>query len=128
MKTAHVLNFIILLALLIFSCVVLEKLPEKVPMHYSMGGEPDYWEDKSLFSWFLLPLIAIGFNLFMYGLSFLIPRLSQKYPWMLNIPNKERFIRLPQEKKEPVFRLFKTVFYWICVPFNAFLISRLILL
>jgi len=119
MKTAHVLNFTILLTLLIFSCVVWEKLPEKVPMHYSLNGKPDYWGNKSFFTWFLLPLITIGLNIFIYGISILI----KKYPKLLNIPNRDTFLKLPSQKKGPVLKLVEEMFYWVCLPINCLMLS-----
>ena len=119
MKTVNVLNFTILSALLIFSRAAWEKLPEKIPMHYSLSGKPDSWGNKSFLTWFLLPLITIGFNIFMYGISILI----KKYPKLLNIPNKDAFLKLSPNKKEPILKLIKEMFYWICLPFNCLMLS-----
>ena len=77
MKTNKLSNLIILAALIIIPYVYLAsvwgELPDQVPMHYGIDGEPDRWGSKS--NLLYLPGLLIGG---IYLLMYLIPKIDPK--------------------------------------------------
>lgn len=67
------LGFLIALATLVFSAAVVSRLPEQVPTHFNMQGEPDDFTGR-IWAAFLMPLMAI----LMYGLFHLFPKISPR--------------------------------------------------
>jgi uncharacterized membrane protein len=72
-------------------------LPEQIPTHFDLSGNANAWEEPSLTSWFLLPILAtLGALL----LGFLLPRLivgmARRNSCLLNMPHRERFRALPE--------------------------------
>lgn len=119
LKIASFFNAMLLLAMFVISFILWGGLPDRIPIHYGLTGQPDHWVNKSLSSWLSLPGVAVGLTMLLYGASLLIRR----YPKFVNMPKKEVFLLLPVEKKEPIFKLIKTFLYWICVPVNALWLS-----
>jgi uncharacterized membrane protein len=66
MKTRW-LGLVFALVTLIFSAVVLNDLPEQVPTHFNVQGEPDDWSSR-IFAAFMIPvvsmLLVVLFNVF----------------------------------------------------------------
>ncbi len=94
------LRYTLVLAMLAVWAVALEAwpaLPERIPMHFDAAGRPDGWVAKSVFAWFSLPALATAMGL---GLGVLLPRwtlhLARRGSPYLNLPHKERFLRLPE--------------------------------
>lgn len=57
---AHPVNAFLLGSLWIASAAVFASLPDRIPMHFGLGGTPDRWADRTLGSWMALPIIASG--------------------------------------------------------------------
>jgi len=91
MRILRVLPWSLLLALFVFAAATWGSLPDEVPMRLNAAGEATSSVAKTYFSWFGLPLIALGTHLLLYGLSRLLP----SHPHLFNHPDKERFLRLP---------------------------------
>ncbi len=72
MKTRW-LGLIFALVTLVFSAVVVGNLPEQVPTHFNVRGEPDDWTGRGLAA-FMIPVSA----LVMVGLFNLIPKISPR--------------------------------------------------
>lgn len=73
------------------------ELPERIPMHYDLAGNPDRWADRSLLGWFGVPLLGTVLGVL---LGLLLPRwtvgmAARNSPW-LNVPNKRAFVRLSE--------------------------------
>lgn len=68
------------------------QIPDSVPTHWGMSGEPDAWSDKGA-SLFLLPILSIGVYLLMVAVPYIDPKRKadnqQKalrgFRWMLAI-------------------------------------------
>lgn len=88
----------LLAALYAGSAAAYPRLPERIPIHFDLAGNPDGWASTSLLSWFLLPLIATA----MAGFLFVIGRVSEYRPELWNIPEKPRFLALPAEARGPI--------------------------
>jgi uncharacterized membrane protein len=77
-------------------------LPDRYPVHFGLSGEPTRWEDRGPGMWILL--VAVG--VFSFGKLHLFQRFLLTNPdtTLLNVPHKDLFLRLPRERKLPVFR------------------------
>ena len=96
--SARFLNLLLLAALVGGSALAYPRLPARIPMHFGLSGTPDRWAETSLFSWFLLPLIAVALNLMLYGIAALTLRDAR----LINLPGKERLLALPVERQRAV--------------------------
>ncbi len=72
------------------------KLPERIPTHFNFSGQPDRWGGRS--SFIVLAAVAWGMAILFYALIRYLPRMGRN-PKSLNIPHKEQFLRLPEEKQ-----------------------------
>lgn len=87
-----------LLALISYSVLSpFSKLPDWVPVHFNISGNPDRWGSKSE----LLMLIGLswGMTIIFYALIQAMPLLGRK-PRYLNIPYKSEFLKLSPEKQK----------------------------
>lgn len=64
---------VLILATLVFSIAVYNRLPERMVIHWSISGEPDGYGSRGLGA-FLLPLVALG----MWGLLMVLPKLDPR--------------------------------------------------
>lgn len=72
-------------------------LPERIPTHFSFGGEPDAWGGKGVFSVFGLLIVAAAV-LLLVGVLALV-RFNPRY-W--NVPRKEFLMGLPSSLQDRV--------------------------
>jgi uncharacterized membrane protein len=64
-------------------------LPDRVAVHFGVGGDPDSWADKTA-----TVLIMEGMALFMFALFWTIPWMVMWCPaWLVNLPNKDYWLR-----------------------------------
>jgi len=120
-KLHHVANGLVVLVLFGFSLVTYVGLPDRFPVHFDGAGRPDGWMDKSWLAWLALPLTALGMWAIM-ALSAKAVDWGRRHPKYLSIPNKEKFLALPPEKQEPVWREMKAIVHWMAVPVNAMML------
>lgn len=75
MKLSRAITLLVLMAVsaAIYSMIVGPRLPETVPTHWNIHGEPDQYGSKATAQW-LMPLIILGFA----GLTWLLPKISPK--------------------------------------------------
>lgn len=83
-----------------YAVFVWPELPDEIPMHFGLSGEPDRFAAKSVWSWFLFPAMATVFGV---GLGWLLPpllrHLAATNSPLLNLPDKARFEALPVEAR-----------------------------
>lgn len=76
------------------------ELPDSIPVHFGLNGEPDRFANKSVWSWFLWP--AFG-TVMTVGIGFVVPGwirgMAERNSPLLNMPNQERFRALPTEAR-----------------------------
>lgn len=100
----HTLNVVLLTIIAGMVFYYWKEIPDKIPIHFSFNGTPDGWAGKG--NLMILFAVALGINalfyLIMIGTSWL-----SKHPSLLNIPNKERFLALPEEKQQVYWELTK---------------------
>lgn len=88
----------LVLALLAYSYATYGALPPEIPVHLRLDGTADRFAERSLVRWFALPVGA----LVLLGLFEVMARLIPSRPSMVNLPDKERLLRLPRRFQAPV--------------------------
>ena len=68
-------------------------LPDKIPMHFNGSGRPDRWDDRGP-AWFLLPGMSTALLVLFALISHFIGYMVVRMPMLVNMPNKELFVRL----------------------------------
>lgn len=79
-------------------------LPDPFPIHFNGAGEADGWARKSPVAWALMALMG---PVLAAGLGYLagrIPRMAAKDPGLINLPDKERFLRLDAPRRAEAMR------------------------
>ncbi|MBN1619628.1 DUF1648 domain-containing protein [candidate division WOR-3 bacterium] len=99
-KIYDIFNVIIITAGSIWGCHLWRTLPDEIPAHFGFSGKPDRWTNKG---WELIGLILLPplMALFLYGLL----AFSKRHTFLLNIPQKKKFLSLPKEKQKPFWDL-----------------------
>ena len=95
-KIYDLANLVILILITYTVSTGYAKLPERIPTHFNFAGQPDRWGGRS--SFIVLAGVAWGMAILFYALIRYLPRMGRN-PKNLNIPHKEQFLRLPEEKK-----------------------------
>lgn len=110
-KTAYRLNAALILLWVLVDVVVWPDLPDRIPIHFGLGGEADWWVRTSVPAWFGLPMIAAGLALFLRGIAWLAARAPETW----NVPEKERFLALSPEARRPIVGVLETYLAWVAV-------------
>ncbi len=108
---AHILNIFLLAALIIGSAMVWDNLPERIPAHMNLSGVVDRWENRTFWSWFALPMVAVALMVILYSCA----RLIVRRPALINLPNKKEFLELSPRQQGPIIQLVRSFLYWIGV-------------
>lgn len=91
------------------------RLPERIPSHFDFAGNPDRWIGREGF--FALAAIPFVMTLVFYVLIRLMPRISRD-PRRINIPHKEAFFRLPEDKQQIYWELLQEFFAGLAAALN----------
>jgi uncharacterized membrane protein len=96
------LNGALFLLLLVLSVLVWLRLPEQVPIHFTLSGAPTRWVDRGAGNWVLFVAVAA----LAFGQGYLVQRFLVVDPdsTLLNVPHKDEFRLLPVERRIPVLR------------------------
>jgi uncharacterized membrane protein len=90
-------------------------LPPRIPTHFNFAGNADRWGGKEGVVW--LAVMAWGMTLIFYLLGHNMRRLNRK-PQSLNIPHKEQFLKLSEEKQSIYWDLIKEFLAGLMVGTN----------
>ncbi len=91
------------------------RLPERIPSHFDFAGNPERWSGRESF----LALAAVPFvlTLTFYLIMRFLPRMARN-PRRLNIPHKEEFLKLPEEKQQVYWDLLREFFAGLTAALN----------
>lgn len=111
------LNAILVLTLFAGSAWAYPRLPERIPVHFGISGQPDAWAGRSVASWFLLPAVTAALALMMHAVS----TSGASSPHLWNLPDKRLFLRLPRAEQAPVIARMQRVIAMISIVLTALL-------
>ena len=90
-------------------------LPARVPAHFNFAGRPDRWGRRDEMIWLVvLPAVAAAV---LYLMVALVPRLAAN-PRVVNMPHKAEFLKLPADRQEIYWRLYKEFFAGLAAALN----------
>jgi uncharacterized membrane protein len=96
-RTLHLANLLLAAALLAASMLAWPHLPERIPTHFDLAGTPTTWTRTSRLAWYGLPWLAVV----MAALLWVAGRWGRAVPWLWNVPEKDRFLKLSPAAREP---------------------------
>jgi len=112
-RFAVVLAAFVLVWILAEGLSIWRRLPDRIPTHFGLRGEPNAWGAKTIFNVFGLPLIGAGALALMYVAASL--RTSLRY-W--NLPRKDLILRLPPHQQEHVIAPIREAVVWVGVAIS----------
>jgi uncharacterized membrane protein len=80
----------------VYAWSTFDALPARIPMHFDATGVANGFAPKSWAAWLLLPGIATGISVLFTVISLSLRVLPAE---RLNLPNKQRFLALPPERR-----------------------------
>lgn len=95
------LNLVLIAALWLFAVWAYGRLPQVMPVHFNLAGQPDGWAHKGIIEWFLLPVIITMTTTGVLALAWSLPRIPLRY-W--NMPRKRELAALAPELRVPIIR------------------------
>jgi uncharacterized membrane protein len=98
-RVLRLLPWAMVLATFLFALGTWNALPPEIPMGIDAQGNAERLTKKLIWSWFGLPMLALGTVALLAGLRALMPR----RPELFNHPEKERFLKLPPAYRGKVF-------------------------
>ena len=98
MRPLRFLSWGLVIALFAHAAATYGTLPARIPTHLGFNGVADRFRDRSLGLWFLLAGVSVGILVLFDFLT----RVMRTRPELLNIPDRERFVRLPAQFRAPV--------------------------
>jgi uncharacterized membrane protein len=107
-------RFAVVLAAFVFVWVLAEgisiwhRLPDRIPTHFGLRGEPDAWGGKTIFNVLGLPLVGAA----MLALTYVVASLRTSLRYM-NLPRKDLILRLPPHQQEHVIAPIREAVVWL---------------
>jgi uncharacterized membrane protein len=98
MRPLRLVAWGIVVAMFVVAALTFAGAGERVAVHANAAGTVDRWAPKSLVSVFLLPAGAAV----VVALLALVGAQSARRPELLNIPDKDKLVRLPARYRAPV--------------------------
>lgn len=89
-----IVHIALIIALWLIPAFAYNSLPDRIPVHFNLHGEPDRWEEKSGWALYMLPAVwtVIG------GLIFVLLRYRRAF----NYPQRDEINKLPEPYQTPV--------------------------
>ncbi len=106
----HLLNGLLLVALIGGSLWVYPTLPEQIPRHFNVYGQADAWGNTTLVHWLLVPVVALFSVGLIYAPAWIVGAVPAS--WM-NVPDREAYEALPAAQKRHVRHLVQRGLYWM---------------
>lgn len=79
----------IIIVPIIYLAVVWDKLPERIAMHFDIHGNPDRYDSKNQFLWFMLIMLVVSI-----GIYFLLANIWRIDPKKYAAENKDRLHKI----------------------------------
>lgn len=89
------------------------QLPARFPIHFDFAGKPDGWANKSIATWFLLPVLSLVLIVFVGGIAIWLGVLVRTTPGIVNVPRKDLFLKLSIEGRMTVVAPTRVFLAWV---------------
>lgn len=100
MTLSRILLWSLALGLVAWAAWAWPGLPDRIPLHFGLDGQPDRWGERSVWGWFLLPAIGVGLAAMMDGIGRWSIRNPEKQT--VNLPQSDELYALPVERRIPI--------------------------
>ncbi len=95
-------NLLLLVGMVAFALWGWPHLPDRIPNHFGISGEPDAWtEGRGFWPWFGIPTMGMGIALMMNAFRWAFPR----WPRWVNLPDGRKLGDLPEVARGPVLEM-----------------------
>lgn len=94
-------NWILGLAMVAFAIWAWPRLPEQIPTHFGLNGNPDAWAAKTLRAWFVVPAMGIALTALVGSIRAILP----SRPQWVNLPDQRCLSELPKACQEQVLEM-----------------------
>jgi uncharacterized membrane protein len=101
------LNVVLVLALAGFTAWGYNRLPAQIPVHFDITGTPDRMGSR--ISFLILPCVGIATIAVLY----VVTRFAVRNPRLINLPDKKRFLELPEAEQRWVIEPVTTSIDWL---------------
>lgn len=98
MTPLRLVPWLLLLALVAFSVLTYDTLPQRIPQHLDFSGDVTRAADKSAMRWALIPIVATASLALLQVISHFLPR----HPSLFNFPGKDKLLALPTVYQAPI--------------------------
>ena len=95
--------------------LVLPSVPERIPLHFGLSGQPDRWADGDPVTWLLLPMVSAFTAFVIWGST----RLALRQPHLWNVPDRDRFLRMTPQERAPVIDSLLRFLGWTALAVTA---------
>lgn len=117
----HWLSALLLAGYAWWAARVFAHLPDRVPMHFGGSGAPDRWAETTFWSWFFLLFLTVGVTAVLYASAWWILWLARHRPTWVNLPGRERFLKLAADDRVFVVQPLCHLVYWLAAGILALL-------
>lgn len=122
--TARILFYLLVVLVLaqwLIPLAAYQSLPDRVPVHFDMAGNPDRWASKTGWELWIGPIIAT----FMAALAIVLLR----FPQAFNVPRKAEIAALPPEPRARLHDLMREMILaiFVCVLLLMLAINAMVL-
>jgi uncharacterized membrane protein len=120
-----VANLMILGGMALFVVWSFPSLPERYPVHFDINGIPNRWVAGDSKEWFFVLGISALLNAVFIGTGFAIKHTPVGF---VNVPHKERFLKLPRERQLDVLMGFGKMLLAMAIGLNLLMLGIYVVL
>lgn len=91
-------------------------LPSRFPSHFDGAGVPDAFAEKSVGAWFALPIVFTLMAGLFAALAVFLPRISARHAALVNVPDKETFLSLPEDARARALEPMRDLMLLMMIP------------
>ncbi|MGB3542264.1 DUF1648 domain-containing protein [Rubrivirga sp.] len=110
MTLARALMWISALGLLVAAVGLWPHLPDRIPVHFGLDGEPDQWAERFLLAWLTLPLVGVALAVVLEAVATWAVRHPDRQT--VNVLSQRALMELPVERRVPVLERVASMLYW----------------
>jgi len=112
-----ILHLVLILCVWILPLMMIQELPDTVPVHFDAHGNPDSYATKTSFSLWILPVMATVLGMLVLILI--------RFPKLFNHPRRREVAKLPEHLRPQVYAILieMMLVVFICMDILMFVIE-----